>query len=549
MTATRTAEAPDVDTTAGGLGRELTRTAFLVRLGLRREWILGSITLAIFVLINISTASALSGMYETPEQRTELQLGPGSNPAFRFLLGELTHVEPTAALVSWRAGLFLIAALGVCAAVMTVRQTRKEEELGRTELVRAGAVGSLAPVAAAACVALIFTVAVALSMSLILVPMGATASNAVAVFAQYAATGAAAVGVALVAAQVATTAHIANLTASSVLLLGYLLRGAADATDGWDWLRWLSPVGWAEEIDPFGADNLLPAMLSLTVFVLGLCVAGWMAMTRDLGAGLIAPRPGPAASSRLSTIEALGARLSLPLLVSWVGGIVLYSIVIGFMQPSVEELAQGNEQFDQIMRAALGDATLSTLFGMTMLGFLAVAAGAWGVNLAERLRAEEAANRAEVVLTTPTSRTRYYVTYVGIAAVGAITMMAVAAVGMVIGSGLAGGGWATPAANAAQTAAAQIPAVLVVVTLAIALYAIRPALAHLGWMVVIGSLLLGPLSGMFDLPQWVSDLSPFTHTPLVPVDPIQWTPIVVMLCVAAAFVTIGWARFRRRQIG
>lgn len=534
---------------ASVVSHQLAHVGVLVRLGLRRERILAPITVVLFVLINVSTAQAISGMYETPQQRLRLQAGPGANPAFRFLLGELTHVEPTAALVSWRAGLFLIAALGVCAAMMTVRQTRKEEELGRTELVRAAAVGPLAPAVAAAAVATLFVGIVSVAMAVILLPLGADAGDAVAVFAQYASTGLAAIGVALVAAQIATTSHIANLTASSVVLLGYLLRGAADATDDWAWLRWTNPIGWAEQIDPFGNNDLLPAVLSVAVFVGGTAIAGRVAVHRDLGAGLIAQRRGPAASSRLPRVESLAVRLSRSLLLAWAAGIFVYALIIGFMQPSVADLAQGNEQFDQVMRAALGDATLSTLFGMTMLGFLAVAASAWGVNLAERLRAEESAGRAEVVLTTPTARGRYFLTYTVIGAVGGVTLVIVAAAGMVLGSGIAGGGWSRAATNAAQTGAVQVPAMLVVVAIALALYAIRPSLAHVGWVVVVGALLLGPLSGMFDLPQWAADLSPFTHTPLVPVDPMRATPIVVLIGVAAMFVTTGWAIFRRRQIG
>ncbi len=58
--------------------------------------------------------------------------------------------------------------------------------------------------------------------------------------------------------------------------------------------------------------------------------------------------------------------------------------------------------------------------------------------------------------------------------------------------------------------------------------AVAPVLVHLGWPVVVVALLLGPLSGMFNLPQWVDDLSPFTHVPLVPVEPMRWLPVVVM---------------------
>ncbi|UVF77022.1 ABC transporter permease [Gordonia mangrovi] len=548
---TATSAVPPVGTgpRAAAASRHLTRVGILLRLGLRRERIVVPVIIAVFVLITLATAQAISGMYATPQQRLGLQSGPGANPAFRFLLGDLDHIEPSAALVSWRVGLFLIAALGVCAAMMTVRQTRREEELGRSELVRAGAVGSLAPVAAAACVAVFFTVIVAGSMSLILIPMGASAGDVVAVFAQYAGTGLAATAVALVAAQVATTAHIANLTACSVVLLGFLVRGVADSTQGWDWLRWTNPVGWAEQVDPFGANNLVPALMSVAVFVVGAGAAGWVAARRDLGAGLLAARPGPATTARLSSIEAFAVRASGPLLMSWVTGVFAYALVIGFMQPSVEQLTQGNEQFDRIMRAVLGDATLSTVFGITMLGFLAVAAGAWGVNLTERLRAEETAGRTEMVLVTPTSRSRYFLAHAGVATAGGVVLMAVAAIGMVLGCGFAGGGWAIPAAHAAQSAAAQVPAVLVVITLALALYAIRPVFVHVGWIVVAGALLLGPLAGMFDMPQWVSDLSPYTHTPLVPVDPMRPTPVLVMLCVAAALLTTGLVSFRRRRIG
>lgn len=531
------------------MARTFARLPVLLRLAFRRERVIAPVTVALFVLIQLSTAAAVSTMYTDPAQRAQLQVGVGSNAAFQFLLGDLTRLEPIAAVVSWRAGLFMIAALGVCAAVMTVRQTRKEEELGRTELIRAGAVGPLAPLAAGAIVAVVFTIVVALGMSLMLIPYGADAAGLVAVFAQYAATGVAGVGIALVAAQIATTSHIANLAASSVILVGYLLRGVADATDGWGWLRWCSPIGWAEQIDPFGANNLWPAVMSVAVFVAAVIVAGWVAVHRDYGAGLIAPRPGPPGTNRLGTIEALAVRLMNPLLRSWVGGLFFYAAVVGFMRPSVDQLAAGNQMFSQVIRGALGNATLSTLFTITMITFLAVAASAWAVNVGERLRAEEDGARTEVLLAVPTSRSRYFFAYLGISVAGTVIALVTVGIAMVLGCGIAGGGWATPAGETAKAVAVQVPATLVIVTLAMALYAIRPVLVHLGWIVVTAALFLGPFSGLFNLPQWVDDLSPFTHVPLVPVEPMRWLPMIVMLCVSAVFVVVGWLAFRRRDVG
>ncbi|GAB89136.1 ABC transporter permease [Gordonia rhizosphera] len=521
----------------------------LLRLVARREWKIGLITLAVFLLINLATATSINSMYPTPEKRVSLQMGPGSNAAFRFLLGPLRDIDSAAAVTVWRAGLFLVAALAVCAALMVVRQTRKEEELGRSELVRAAATGSLASLAAAVIVAAVFCVVVALGVSLMLLPLGAGGIDVAAVFIQYVSTGLAGVGIAAVAAQIATTSHIANLTASTVVFIGYALRGVADAIHGWDWLRWVSPMGWAELIAPFNGNHVGWALLSLSVCAAGLMIAGWVVAHRDMDAGLIAPRPGPAETARLGSLPAVARRLSGPMLASWAGAIVVYASVVGFMQPSIDDLARDNQQIMSLIEMAGIDATLSELFGTTIIGFLAVAASAWAVSVATRLRGEETESRAEFVLTTPTSRASYFLTYAGVAALGVVVVLAAAAVGMVVGNGIAGGGWTTAVANTVIAAAAQIPAALVIATFAVALYGLAPRLVPAGWLIVVAAFLLGPLAGMFDLPQWVDDLSPFTHTPKVPVTPMEWTPVAVMLAIAVVFTAAGLVGFRRRDVG
>lgn len=526
-----------------------TRTGLLVRLACRRERLVALIGVIVFVLINCSTAASITSMYPTAEQRAGARVGLGGNAAFLFLLGPLDDTDSAAALTVWRAGLFMIAALAVCVVLLVVRQTRKEEELGRTELVRSGATGPLAPLAAAAIVATAFSVLIALGMSVMLFPLGAGIVDVVAVFAQYASTGMAAAGVALVAAQIAKTSHIANLTASSVVILGYLLRGAADASGGWGWLRWISPMGWAESIQPFADNAVWWALPSFAVFVGGGILAGVLARARDIDAGLIAPRPGPAASSRLSSPEAVVVRLTLPLLGSWVGALVVYGLVVGFMQPSVDELATGNSQFGAVVRQSGVDADLSTLFGITMMGFFAVAAGAWAVNVATRMRGEENRSRTELLLATPTARGRYLLDHAVLIGVGVVVILLLAAAALTVGNGVAGGEWSSAGDDAFRSASAQIPAALVMSSIMVALYAIRTPLVPIGWLLVIAALFLGPLSGMFDLPQWARDLSPYTHTPAVPVEPMAWTPAVVMLCLTAVFAAVGWAAFRGRDIG
>ncbi|MDL9938030.1 ABC transporter permease [Gordonia sp. ABSL1-1] len=524
-------------------------TAMMLRLMLRREWLTITITLAVFLLLNVSTAASINSMYPGAAERQAARAGLGANSAFRFLLGPLDHTDSAASMTVWRAGLFMVAALGVCVVLQVVRQTRKEEELGRAELVRSGVVGPLAPLSAAAIAASVFSIVVALAMSLMLFPLGAEAADVAAVFAQYASTGMAAAGAALVTAQVAKTSHIANMTAASVVLVGYLLRGVADSTGGWGWLRWLTPMGWAQLIDPFGDNNLWFALTSVVVFAAGWSLAAAVTNRRDLGGGLIAPRPGPADARHMGSIEVIVARLSAPLLGSWVGGVIVYGLVVGFMQPSVSQLAEGNSKFDEIIRQTTTPADLETLFGMTMMTFFAIAAGAWTVNLTTRMHGEEHAARTEVLLATPASRSRFLFAYIEMAMLGVVAILASAVVSIIVGNALAGGDAGRAGADLVQAALAQLPAALVVSSLVLALYGIRSRLVMLGWFIVLVALFLGPMSGMFDLPQWVKDLSPYTHTPLVPVEPMRWLPVVVMACLAAALVALAQAVFARRDVG
>src|SRR5690606_31122678 len=102
-----------------------------------------------------------------------------------------------------------------------------------------------------------------------------------------------------------------------------------------------------------------------------------------------------------------------------------------------------------------------------------------------------------------------------IALVGAAVLLAVA--------GLAAGG-----AHAAQTedpgqvgrvlgaALVQLPAVWLVTGIAVAVFGLAPRLVVLGWVALVGFLLLGQLGPMLRLDQWAMNLSPYAHLPKLP---------------------------------
>ena len=76
-----------------------------------------------------------------------------------------------------------------------------------------------------------------------------------------------------------------------------------------------------------------------------------------------------------------------------------------------------------------------------------------------------------------------------------------------------------------------------------------PRWTWVGWVVLAFSFVIGWLGSLLDPPQWVVDLSPFSHTPRVPVESASGWSLPVLALAAVAMVAVGHVGFRRRDIG
>ena len=99
------------------------------------------------------------------------------------------------------------------------------------------------------------------------------------------------------------------------------------------------------------------------------------------------------------------------------------------------------------------------------------------------------------------------------------------------------------------TMTVPIPAVLLIGGLTAALIGWVPRLAAGGWLILGLSVLLGQFGALLGLPQAVLDISPFSHIPALPAATMNWTPLLVLLLIAAAATASGVVGFRRRDVG
>jgi ABC-2 type transport system permease protein len=105
-------------------------------------------------------------------------------------------------------------------------------------------------------------------------------------------------------------------------------------------------------------------------------------------------------------------------------------------------------------------------------------------------------------------------------------------------------------ATLSAAALAQLPGVLVLGAAVVATVGLIPrAAVPLSWTLLLASFVLGPMFGpSLGLPQWLLDLSPFTHLPKAPANPVTATPLVLVTAVCLALVAAGLVALRRRDL-
>jgi ABC-2 type transport system permease protein len=96
---------------------------------------------------------------------------------------------------------------------------------------------------------------------------------------------------------------------------------------------------------------------------------------------------------------------------------------------------------------------------------------------------------------------------------------------------------------------ALAPALWVLIGVTVALFGLLPRAAPAAWGALGACYLMAFLGPLLSLPDWVLDLSPFTHVPLLPAADFTVAPLVALTVVAALFTAAGLIGFRRRDVG
>lgn len=489
-------------------------------------------------------ASGVQDLFPTQadlDQAAELS----ANPAVRAFNGPDQGLDTLGGQVAFQLGASVLTVTALMALLMVVRATRGEEESGRMDLIRSLPVGRHASLAAATIVVTIMAVSVGTLATIVLVSQALPGAGAVSLGVSYALIALVFGAIGLVAAQITANTRLAGGIGGGVLGAAFVIRAIGDAGSGT--ASWLSPIGWMQKARPFADERWAPFLLGLGAVAVLMVIAAQLGSRRDLGAGLIAPQPGPAqASSRLAGPISLELRTQRGALLGWVFGIAMLGISYGSIATTIEDFVRDNGTMAEMF---IGDSTAPLIdsYLATSTRIVALVGAGFATQSMIRARQSETSGRVGLLLAASVSRTRWMLAHVVVAAGGGLAVLLAGGAALAVSAGISTGENAL-VLDVIASSVAYYPAVAIMIGTTGFLTGLWPRVAPAAWLALIGSIVLTVMGPLLGLPEWAEDLSPFTHIPLMPAESFDPMPLIVESSVAIALTATGLLGIRRRDV-
>jgi ABC-2 type transport system permease protein len=504
--------------------------------------------LYVFAVVAYLQPVAYRHSYPTLADRIAFARSFAHNKAVVLFYGKAYDLLTVGGYSAWRVGGVLSIFAAVFGLLAAVRALRTEEDAGRTELVLASAVGrgtaygaSLTAIGIGAA-GLWASAFVGLALGGL--PAGGSAFLALAI----AVVIPVFVGVGALASQVAPTRRAALELGGGVVGACFLLRVIADTSSSLAWLRWSTPLGWAEELRPFTGAR--PWVLALPVLAsAALLVGAWLiAARRDIGSGLLVahdsaePRMG-----LLSSTTAQALRAERGSLLVWLSSVAGLALVIGIVSKSVSSAGISKPLEQELAKLGAGSVLRPIGYISFSFSFFILAVSLFEVSQVAAGWHEESDGRLATVTALPVARSRWLIGRLGLAGAGALVISLVA--GLFVWVGAVSQGVSLSLPRMLEAGVNCLPVALLFLGLTALAYAVLPrATAGIGYGLVTVAYLWQLFGSLLGAPHWLVEATPFAHVGLVPAASFRVGAAVVMVAIGTAAALAALALFERRDL-
>lgn len=525
-----------------------TGTGVLSRFILRRDRVRLSVWTPALVVTTAVTIPTLDDAFPDEESRqaraalmetpTGVVFGGPGYGLDDYALGPMLVNELTASL---------LIALAVMSVLHIIRHTRAEEESGRAELLRANVLGSGAQTTAALITLTLVNLLIGGLIALSMIAFDMPTADSLAYGLGLALAGVSFGAIAAVCAQVSEHGRATSGLAFLVVGLLFMVRVVGDLADQeGGLLSWFSPFAWVQQARPFVDLRWEPLALYGVFLAVMFVIAHALSSRRDLGGGWVASRPGPAGAGGLlrgtTTLHLNQQRGSI---MTWTIAVVLFSFAFGTLATEIQGMLDANPDLGAMLGGGVDDVIGGFL--ATITAYVGMAGAAFGALSVLRVRAEENAGRAELVLSTAVGRVHWFGGALVVATLATTLIIVMGGLGMGLGASMALEDFAWTW-RMVEASLAQLPGALGFVALTALILGLFPRLTPLIWLWLGYSALTTMLGALLGFPAWAMNLSAFEILAKPPMDEFEAGPYLIYLGAALVAGVVSLAGFRERDL-
>ncbi len=504
----------------------------------------------VFGLFVLATVRSFVTLYPTVTSRLKLT---SSLQAFSALLGPPYHAETVAGFTSWR----VLTVITIIGAIWGLRTStgllRGQEDLGQWELLLAGpktkrgAAGE-ALLGLALAAAELFAVTAVLTLAAGTLPGAHFGTGPSLLFAAALVTGAVMfLAIGSLTSQLSATRGQASSLAVAVLIVSFLVRLVADSRTDLGWLRWLSPVGWIENLRPLRGTQPLALVPIVATVVLCVVLSLLLAGRRDLQAGMLRENGGRAGRGIWPAgPTGLAMRLSRAAVLGWLGGLAVMSGVYGLLTRSSATLLASSPQIAAAL-ARFGAHRASESFLGAMFLMYSVLVGVVAASQVAAIRDEEASGRLDNLLARPVRRITWLAGRAGLSLLLVVLAGVVSGVFSWVGAASQHSGVAL--SKLLEAGLNTLAPGIFVLGAGLLVYGLLPRFAAVAAYGIVSWSFLAELVGSLSKgASWLRDSSLFAHIALAPAAQPDWGSAAAIIALGAAAAGVGAATFVVRDL-
>ncbi|MFB6468378.1 ABC transporter permease [Cytobacillus sp. Hz8] len=489
----------------------------------------------------IAKGQGLLGMYETMQNPAMISMvGPTSVKAADYTLGAMYANE-----MLLFCGLFAM----IIAVLHVVGHTRKEENLGLTEMVRSFQVGRQANSFAIMTEIVIINVLLALFIGAVMTSFGADTISAEGSFLFGASIGMAGIigaVIALVMAQIMPTSSGATGSTLGIVGLLYIVRAGTDVSNV-D-LSMINPMGWTYLTYPFTENNWVPLVFALAFSVIMVIIAFALESGRDMGAGYLPEKEGRATAKKsLLSVRGLFIKINKGVIIGWLICFAIMGAAYGSIYGDMQTFLESNKMMSQMFTqsgVSIEESFTGTIM-MVMIGLVSILP----IAIVNKLFSEETRLHFSQLYSTKVTRGQLYWTSVVLAIIAGLVGILIS-VGSLGGTAISAMGDRTTMDMGDFLAAGFnfLPSVLFFVGLAALALGWAPKLGKVIYAYLAYSFMLNYFGGILDLPEWFSKTAVQSWIPRMPMEKFDGVIFITMTLISIALIVLGYIGYKKRDL-